>query len=172
MRFRPMDNPTGCTDLPVLEIPGAVERGLTLHDFSAMAGVRRWVRGLLPVDCPSRDECVLIASELTTNLVEHGGGGRAVLTIGHGAGPLWGVLLHHDAPKKMPELQTAALMEIARLLGLGPDEEPDVEDLAEDGRGLALVASLCRGNLGWAREAAGLVIRWKLAGCSCAGGWP
>lgn len=165
-----MDKPTTSQGPPILEIPGDVGRTFALRDFSAMADVRRWVRGLLPVDCAVRNECVLIASELTTNLVEHGGGGRAVLTIGHGAGPLRGVLLHHDAPKEMPRLQAAALMEIARLLGLGPDEEPDVDDLAEDGRGLALVASLCRGDLGWGREAAGLVIRWELAGCFCAGG--
>jgi hypothetical protein len=165
-----MDKPTTSQGPPILEIPGDVGRTFALRDFSAMADVRRWVRGLLPVDCAVRNECVLIASELTTNLVEHGGGGRAVLTIGHGSGPLRGVLVHHDAPEEMPKMQEAALMEIARLLGLGSGEMPDVESLLEDGRGLALVASVCRGDLAWVRETAGLVIRWELSGCTCLGG--
>lgn len=165
-----MDKPRGCSDLPVLEIPGAVDRSFMLCDFSAMAEVRRWVRGLLPVGCLVRDECVLVASELTSNLVEHGGGGRAVLTIGHGAGRLWGVLVHPGAPEGVPEVQAAALVEVARLLGLRSGEVPDVEGLAEDGRGLAVVASLCGGDLQFARGSAGLAICWDLSGCSCAGG--
>jgi len=167
-----MDQPTVFNGLPVLEIPGEVTRASTLHDSSGLAEVRRWVRGLLPVACPVRDACVLVVSELVANVVEHGGGGRVVLTIGHGAGLLRGAVLHLDAPDALPKVQTAALMEAARLMAL--DSAADLDDTAidgliEEGRGLAVSSWLCRGALAWERVAAGLEIRWELEDCACPG---
>jgi len=138
-----------------------------LNDLSAVAGVREWLREVLPDECAMRDECVLVASELTANVVEHGGGGSVAVMIVHRTGSVRGVLVHHAPPTGVPQSNPSSLLEIERLLGAETGAVPAPEELAETGRGLAVAALMCGGALEVVQRTDCTVSRWELAGCGC-----
>lgn len=146
--------------------------------FSAQLGQvrvgRAWVRDALPPSCPLRDDCVLVLSELLANAAEHGGGGLVRVRMTHGAGRVDGVLVQRALPAEgsVPEVSLPVLLEIERLLEAPVERVRDVADLAESGRGLAVVAALCPGKLEFEPRADHSVIRWELEGCFCAGREP
>ena len=144
-----------------------VPREFVLDDMSAVAGVREWLRGTLPDECPVRDECVLVASELAANVVEHGGGGAVALMIVHRMGSVRGVLVHHAAPVGIPRSDPSALLEIERLLAAEADAVLAPEELAEAGRGLAVASLVCGGALEVVQRTDCTMSRWELAGCGC-----
>jgi hypothetical protein len=130
---------------------------------------RVWVRDMLPSSCPLRDDCVLVLSELLANAAEHGGGGLVRVRVKHGAGRVTGVLIQRALPEvgTVPQVSLPILLEIERLLSTPVERVADVADLAESGRGLAVVAALCPGTLEFEPRTDHSVIRWELTGCTC-----
>ncbi|MEO3785264.1 ATP-binding protein [Actinocorallia sp. B10E7] len=148
---------------------GSAAERVFLADLEQVRTGRAWLREVLPSDCPLRDDCVLVLSELLANAAEHGGRGPVKAIVTHGAGRLRGVLVQRAAPWEStgPRISAPALLEIERLLGTPVGRMTDVEGLAESGRGLAVVAALCSGALEFERQADRTVIRWELRRCAC-----
>jgi hypothetical protein len=108
-------------------------------DDAQVCQVRRWLSGLLP-DCSSRDDIVLVASELCTNAIVHTTSGQA--------GVFAVEITWQDATVRVTVADTGA-----------PNGPRLIQDpLADHGRGLAIVQNLCqrtgvcgdhRGRLVW-----------------------
>ncbi len=150
---------------------GQVEQVFLAEPAQVRAG-RAWGRDVLPSACPLRDDCVLVFSELLANAAEHGGGGLVRVRMTHGTGRVRGVLIQRAPPAEgsVPEAPLPVLLEIERLLEAPVRRVADVADLAESGRGLAVVAALCPGPLEFERRTDHSVIRWELEGCACTAG--
>jgi anti-sigma regulatory factor (Ser/Thr protein kinase) len=140
-----------------------------LAELAQVRAGRAWVRDVLPSACPLRDDCVLVFSELLANAAEHGGGGLVRVWMTHGTGRVRGVLIQRALPAEgpVPEVPLPVFLEIERLLEAPVQRAADVADLAESGRGLAVVAALCPGPLEFERRRDHSVIRWELEGCAC-----
>ncbi|MEO3785427.1 ATP-binding protein [Actinocorallia sp. B10E7] len=122
--------------------PGwTAERTLPV-DLRAGTAARSWLRGIFGPSCPTRDEFLLVVSELLGNCAEHGGGGKVSLSVVHGRDHVWGRLVHHSPPTGKPVLRGDVAAQTELLLApAGPAVA--VEELAEDGRGLFVVQMLC-----------------------------
>jgi len=99
--------------------------------------VRQWLAGVLPTDCPVRDEAVLLVDELAANACKHTAsgkpGGSFEVSVSVSAA-LVRVEVADEGSDTEPQLRSAAL-----------DSEFGSEwefELPEAGRGLQLVAAL------------------------------
>ncbi len=119
-----------------LDLPAA-------HSAARMARhlVRQFARtGGLPES--ELDQLTLVADELLTNAVDHGGGGAALEEAEHAEPTRMQMLLYvsHDAWEMRVADQGGGDPEVVRAMIAPPDGVPDLED--ERGRGFFLMAQL------------------------------
>lgn len=119
-----------------LDLPAA-------HSAARMARhlVRQFARtGGLPES--EMDQLTLVADELLTNAVDHGGGGAALEESDHAEPSRMQMLLYvsHDAWEMRVADQGGGDPEVVRAMIAPPDGLPDLED--ERGRGFFLMAQL------------------------------